>query len=115
MVGSTVKFEKSIEIEAPLEKVFWYVFDRENAPKWHPSVKSAKRIEGKVGPDSVVQYDVETGGRRYDLTTHVLEWDLPKRYLDELRGSRLIKRYRHEDLRTHRGKRTRFIFRWISA
>ncbi len=91
------RIEKTIEVEVPLEKGFWYIADGENWPKWYPSLKKAKRIKGKVGPSSVMHYIAEIKGKRYEFETRVVEWDPPRRYLDVSRfRTRLIKHYMHE-------------------
>jgi hypothetical protein len=106
------RIERSIEIEVPLEKGFWYIVDGENSLEWHPDVREAKRIAGEVGPTSVMRYVVEIRGKRYEFETRVVEWDPPKRYVDESRfKTRLVKRYVHEGVfePTENGFRYTFI------
>ncbi|MCL7396694.1 MAG: SRPBCC family protein [Thaumarchaeota archaeon] len=91
------RIERSVEIEVPLEKGFWYIVDGENSLEWYPDVRGAKRIAGEVGPTLVMRYVVEIRGKRYEFETRVVEWDPPKRYVDESRfKTRLVKRYVHE-------------------
>ena len=79
-----VKITESIEIKAPVDKVFAYVVNGENAPEWHLTVKEAKRIAGKVGKTSVMRYLVAVGRRRYEFETRVAEFEENKRYVDEM-------------------------------
>lgn len=49
-------------IEAPLDEVFRFLADGENAPKWHPTIIEARRIEGtRLGVGSTVRYRAMVG------------------------------------------------------
>ena len=74
---------QSVHINAPIERVweFWVV--GANAPKWHPAVRSARRLSGTANQkDSVMEYEVEAGGRRFRWITEVAEMVAPRRFVD---------------------------------
>lgn len=49
-------------IRAPLERVFLFLADGENAPRWHPSIVEARRIGGtQLGAGSTVRYRARVG------------------------------------------------------
>ena len=49
-------------IKAPLDRVFRFLADGENAPRWHPSIVEARRIEGtQLGVGSTVRYRARIG------------------------------------------------------
>ena len=93
------KIAKAVEIKVSIEVGFKYIADGENAIEWHPYVREAKRIEGEFGPSSVVKYTVEVGKRKYELTTKVIEWDPPRKYVDVSKfNTRLVRKYVHEGI-----------------
>ena len=104
-----VKIRKSIEIKAPLEKVFAYVVDGENAPEWHPSVKKAKRITGEVGKTSVMRYVAIVGKKKYEFETKVLKYEKNKRYVDVMTKGPL-KKYVHVGTFERTEDGSRYIF-----
>ena len=49
-------------IRAPLERVFRFLADGENAPRWHPSIVEARRVGGtQLGVGSTVRYRAKIG------------------------------------------------------
>ena len=75
------KVEKSIVVNQPIEKVFAYITNPRNNPKWQPDI-----LDSQVSPDEPTHVgtrvtDVRTLlGRRLELTTEVVEFE-PNRLL----------------------------------
>jgi uncharacterized membrane protein len=75
------KIEKSVRINAPSEKVFALLTDREEAPKWNKLIKEA-RVTSKepTGVGSTVHYAGEAGGARGEWDIETTEWVKNKKY-----------------------------------
>lgn len=69
------KFERTIEIKAPAEKIFAYVTDPKNLPEIWPSlweVKDVKQLPEGVG--STYKWAYKMAGMRFEGTTEVTEF-----------------------------------------
>ena len=79
------KVHKSIEISAPVEKVFSYLEDPSNNPEWIESMIDVKNISGS-GPGSHYTCSWKMAGvQLYGETTRIE--DIPnKRIVDKTRG-----------------------------
>jgi ribosome-associated toxin RatA of RatAB toxin-antitoxin module len=99
----------SIEIDAPIERVFEVAADVENSPKWQPEIKSAVTTErGPNGEQTYVQTKVD--GKVKTLTSALrlsydgpagMSWNQEKGDLKTVRGS-----WEFEDLGGGRTKAT---------
>ncbi len=70
------RIEKSIEIEAPLERVFNYIKDLERQPEWMPNIKShIITSDRKEGVGITTHCITEEGGRRIEWDSEVTEWE----------------------------------------
>jgi uncharacterized membrane protein len=79
------KLTFSIEIEAPVVEVFKFIADGVNAPKWHPLIRYAERIENtKLGVGSLVRYDVKVGPLRLVWVTRAVEFEWNRMFKDVL-------------------------------
>ena len=73
------KVEQTIIVSQPIEKVFAYVTDPRNNPKWQPGI-----LDSQVTPDEPTHIgtrvmDVRSLlGRKLKLTTEVIEFELNK-------------------------------------
>ena len=75
------KIEKSARINAPPEKVFALLTDREEVPKWNKLIKEA-RVTSKesIGVGSTVHYVGEAGGARGEWDIETTEWEENRKY-----------------------------------
>lgn len=75
-----MKFESSIQIDAPLEFVVDHFRHRSNLTKWHPDLTKIEPLDGQPGT---------TGSRtllkfkHFEMVETVLENELPDRYLGD--------------------------------
>ncbi len=77
----------SARIKAPLEEVFKYIADGENAPDWHPSIEEAKRImDTRLGVGSTVRYKAKVGPLELVWITRAVEFEWNKGFKDVLVG-----------------------------
>ena len=73
------RYEESIDIAAPPERVWDVLRDVERWPEWTPSMKSAELLNGAMGPDGRARLNIAgAGGRPSDWT--VTEWDEGRRF-----------------------------------
>jgi carbon monoxide dehydrogenase subunit G len=76
-----IRIERGLEIRRPIEKVFTFVANFENEPKWQPGVmKTMKTSEGAIGVGTTFQEDVKFMGRRMRGTYEVVEYDPPRKF-----------------------------------
>lgn len=69
------RIERSIRINAPPEKVFGLLADREQVPKWNKLIKEAVIIsQQRTGVGSTVHYIGEAGGARGEWDMETTEW-----------------------------------------
>ncbi len=68
------KASASILIKAPVNKVFRFISNGENAPQWHPSIISTVRIAGGLGVGSTVNYVAKIAGIKFKWVTEAVEW-----------------------------------------
>ncbi|MCE4600914.1 MAG: SRPBCC family protein [Desulfurococcales archaeon] len=72
-----------VEINAPVDRVFGFIADGVNAPKWHPSIVSAERIEGTVlGVGSTVRYRARVGPLDLIWVTRAVEFEWNRGFRD---------------------------------
>lgn len=75
------KIEKSIVINAPPEKVFFLLTDREEVPKWNRLIREARvTSKERIGVGSTVHYVGEAGGARGEWDTETTEWMKDRTY-----------------------------------
>ena len=73
------KVERTLVIKQPVEKVFAYVTNPRNNPKWQPDI-----LESRVTPDEPTHVGTRVTdvrsllGRKLELTTEVTEFELNK-------------------------------------
>jgi len=77
--GTAVRFESSIDIDAPAEKV-WGLIDRlEEWPQWMPSIKKIERVsEGPLKAGSQLSVTAEVSGLPVRLLMTIVEF-VPER------------------------------------
>jgi len=69
------KIEKSVRINAPPEKVFFLLTDREEVPKWNRLIREARvTSKERIGVGSTVHYVGEAGGARGEWDIETTEW-----------------------------------------
>ena len=69
------RIEKSIEINAPVGKVFTYLKDFEKMPEWNPSCKSHKiTSKGKIGVGSTSHIVMESMGQKMEYDSELTEY-----------------------------------------
>jgi len=79
------KIRVSTTIKAPLDRVFRFIADGENAPRWHPSIVEAKRIEStKLGVGSTVRYRAKLGPLEIVWVTRAEKFEWNKEFHDIL-------------------------------
>jgi len=79
------KLEYTIEVKAPLEKVFNFIADARNSPKWHPSIRRVERIsEGPLQVGSRDRFEAVLSGRRYVWDQEVVEFTPNRSFRDRL-------------------------------
>jgi uncharacterized membrane protein len=76
--GQIMRFEASVEIERPVEKVFGYVTDLENLPEWAGPVVGVRDVQ-RATPDRLRQGDKFTVvakflGRRFETPCEVTDY-----------------------------------------
>ncbi len=75
------KIEKSIMINAPSEKVFALLTDREKVPEWNELIKEVKvTSEEPTGVGSTVHYVGVAGGAQGEWDIETTEWMENERY-----------------------------------
>jgi uncharacterized protein YndB with AHSA1/START domain len=75
------KIEKSVKINAPPEKVFGLLTDREQVPKWNKLIKEARVTSTQqTGVGSTVHYVGEAGGAQGEWDIETTEWVKNKKY-----------------------------------
>ncbi|RLG52483.1 MAG: hypothetical protein DRN96_02600 [Thermoproteota archaeon] len=77
-------------VKSPVQRVFWFTADGENAPKWIESIYEARRVAGQLGKGSRVYYRAEVAGSEFEFITEAIEWEPLRRFRDimveKLRG-----------------------------
>jgi uncharacterized protein YndB with AHSA1/START domain len=75
------KIERSVKINAPPEKVFGLLTDREQVPKWNKLIKEARVTSTQqTGVGSTVHYVGEAGGAQGEWDIETTEWVKNKKY-----------------------------------
>jgi uncharacterized membrane protein len=86
------KLEYTIEVKAPLEKVFNFIADGTNSPKWHPTIRSVERIsEGPLQVGSRLRVEAVLSGRRNVWDQEVVEFTPNRSFRDRLIAGSLRK------------------------
>ncbi len=71
-----IEAETSVVINRPVEKVFAFVNDSENAPQWRSSVlESRQTSEGPIGVGTTLAEVIRFLGRRIESTFEVTEYE----------------------------------------
>lgn len=78
------KVSSSVLIKAPLDQVFKFISNGENAPQWHPSIISAVRVAGGLGVGSTVKYTAKVARMKFEWVTEAIEWIDNVRFKDVL-------------------------------
>ncbi len=72
-------------IQAPLERVFRFLADGENAPRWHPSIVEARRVGGtQLGVGSMVRYRAKIGLLELVWVTQAVRFEWNRGFHDTL-------------------------------
>lgn len=75
------KLEKSARINAPPEKVFLLLTDREEVPKWNKLIREARvTSKERTGVGSTVHYVGEAGGARGEWDIETTGWVKNRKY-----------------------------------
>lgn len=90
-----VTYGESIDIDAPIEKVFAHRLDFMNLPGYMEQCSNIRRVDGgtEVGPGAEYRFDLEIGGMgQMEAFIRVTEIDAPKRIVfatgsDQLGGT----------------------------
>jgi carbon monoxide dehydrogenase subunit G len=87
------KFEESIEIKCPTERVFTYAADIKNLPAWQPTFSEIEQTSpGIIGIGTTFKGKAKAMGRRMAWTSKVTECVPNKKWSEEISaGSMLIK------------------------
>ena len=99
----------SLEIEAPVQRVFAIAADVERAPEWQGAMKSAKALEhDEAGRPTLVETELDSSVAKHNLTLRFdydepsgMTWSREKGDLKSLEGS-----WRFEDLGDGRTRAT---------
>ena len=85
--------EETVEIKCPSDKVFAYVADANNWPKWHLSMLDSKQTSpGKMGIGTTFGGTNKVMGRRMPWTSKVTEYEVNKIWCQNITsGSTQIK------------------------
>ena len=76
-----ITLRETVEIDRPLEEVFNYVVNVENAPKWQPAVIEVKRItNGPIGVGTKFKEVAKMMGRRVDTICEITELETNKKF-----------------------------------
>lgn len=72
----------SIEIRAPVERVFDYATTSANWPHWHPASRGVSgATDHSATPGERITEEIETGGRRWRAVWMVRERESPHRWV----------------------------------
>ncbi len=78
-------------VEAPIQRVFWFTTDGENAPKWMEPIYEARRVAGRVEKGSRVRYWGELAGMEFEFIAETVELEPHRRFKEvmvkRIRGS----------------------------
>ena len=80
--------ERSITIDAPVEKVFDLVDDAKRLPEWMPGVirvADVVRTQSRVGDTSKTTFSVL--GMRFPTKVSLVQWEKNKTYVEKMEGS----------------------------
>lgn len=64
--------KKSVEIQAPIERVFAYLEDPRNGPEWLPSLVDVRNVSGS-GPDVQYEWTYKMAGIKLDGKGRAIE------------------------------------------
>ena len=88
------RVESSIEIEAPIEKVFAFLSNPKNREKIlaHAEVKVEDVSKGPIGVGTTYRWSAVLAGRKVDLHPHeIVEFEKNRRFVDHDKGGSLKK------------------------
>jgi carbon monoxide dehydrogenase subunit G len=94
------RIEQSIEIEAPVEKVWAFVIDIENFAKTNPPEVEMEVLSKDEGPQRIgftAKIRAKIGGNVFEVEDEITEMVANKRYSGRQKGGSL-KRLEHTDL-----------------
>jgi uncharacterized membrane protein len=80
------KVEKTITINAPVEKVFEYVDDAYNLPEFWPSVVAVSDVERLPNGGSAHRWVYKMAGMRFEGTSEDIEYIANQRIVTKTRG-----------------------------
>jgi uncharacterized protein YndB with AHSA1/START domain len=80
------RVEKSITINAPVEKVFSYVEDPTNLPEFWPSMVEAKDVEELEGGGYKFGWVYKMAGMRFEGTSETIEYVANQRTVTDNKG-----------------------------
>ena len=76
-----IEIKNSIQINRPVERVFAFVTNVENLPKWAGPVTEAKQTsEGPVGVGTTQTQTAQFLGRRVESSQEVTEYEMNKQF-----------------------------------
>jgi hypothetical protein len=85
------RFEGTAQIDRPVERVFAYLADGENDPKFSPRVlEIAKTTDGPPGVGTVYESTVKDAGMKTERRFEITEFDSPNRIRWTERSKNLI-------------------------
>lgn len=104
------RIEYTSEIKAPIDKVFAFIAEGTNSPKWHPSVTKAERIsQGPLKVGSKLRMEAVVSRRRYSWDQEVIEFT-PNRSFRDRMITGPFKRYEDWATFSETDQGTRWIF-----
>ena len=80
------KIEKTITIDAPVEKVFGYIADPANLPEIWPSLLEVKGVEQLPGGGSKFRWTYKMAGVRVEGTSEAIEFVVNQRTVSKNEG-----------------------------
>src|SRR5260370_18265563 len=77
---NALKAESTITIQRPIEEVFTYISNKQEAPKWSPVKKLKQTSEGALVIETTLTQVVEFLGRTFETPTEFTDYAHTKRY-----------------------------------
>jgi uncharacterized protein YndB with AHSA1/START domain len=93
--GGTVRLERDIVIERPVDEVFAYVSEPANLPSWQPAVVEIRRPEGPLAVGSSFGETRTFVGKRFETTVEVVELEPERTFAIRVVGGPVPIRVRH--------------------
>lgn len=79
------RIETQVVIRAPLDRVFWFLANGDNAPAWSVSVRSAHHeTPPPIRVGSLLVLKARAGRREYAWTQEVTGWEPPRSFSDRM-------------------------------